>query len=1184
MRAGSSIRHRGLRLFFAIGLALVAGCGGGGGSAPAAAPSTTTSDPALAIGDSPDFQFVLNAVPALASGGGSTGAAATALTVHYQRSDGVYTGWQLHAWGAATDPGWGLGYNSSGSDSFGAIYELPLAATTGAVGYLFHNGDNKDHGGVDQSYTLVGGKNEIWRIQNDNQTYRSNPTGALAPDIATVRVHYQRFRNDYSAWGLHLWDGGALATARLPGAVRIDNWSAAVPFAALPGYAASSTEVVFDLPVVNPRTHAGAPALEFIIHGQSPNEGDQDGRSSNIRIDYAALTISNQVGEVWLQQHDAQVYAAAPDFSAASTTDARAYWLSRQLIQWPRVDSSGTFRLYHSATGQIVAARGARISGADGEISLAVSTAALPSELATRFKFVNPGVIVAVRDADLALLPGLLREQLVVVQEDASGRIVNATTAQLPGALDDWYAAAGGVDDLGVRIFGASTRFKLWAPTAQKVSVYTYDSGVGAALSVDAMAMDPATGVWTATRAGDLSGRYYRFGVEVFVRGTGVVRNLVTDAYSVSLSANSQRSYIADLSAASLKPAGWDAHATPTTVTTNTDLVIYELHVRDFSINDFSVSAARRGKYGAFTESAANGMVQLKGLAAAGLTDVHLLPVFDIATIPETGCTTPSPTGASDSPAQQALVSATASGDCFNWGYDPWHYNAPEGSYASDAADGARRIVEFRQMVQALHGAGLRVGMDLVYNHTAASGQKEKSVLDRIVPGYYHRLNASGVVETSTCCDNTAAENRMMAKLVIDSALVWARDYRIDSFRFDVMAHLPRSVLEALQSRVDSATGRHIALIGEGWSFGEVANDARFVQASQLGLNGSGIGTFSDRARDAVRGGSPFDSGNSLVANQGYVNGLFVDSNPLAGAKTRNDLMWAGDLIKAGLAGSIRTFPLTTSWDATLALQDISVNGGPAGYVLQPAEVVNYVENHDGTTLFDNNVYKLPVTTSSAERARVQILAAATVAFSQGIAYFHAGIDSLRSKSLDRNSYDSGDWFNRLDWAYGDNNFGVGLPPSPANSASWSVMQPLLANGAIKPAAADIAWTRDAFRDLLRIRASTTLLRLRSAADIESRLRFYNTGSTQEASLLAAHLDGKGYAGAGFQELVYLINVDKRAHELSVAALAGRAFELHPVHRAAAAADQRIAGEARFDPVSGSFSVPARSAVVFVVR
>jgi pullulanase/glycogen debranching enzyme len=288
-------------------------------------------------------------------------------------------------------------------------------------------------------------------------------------------------------------------------------------------------------------------------------------------------------------------------------------------------------------------------------------------------------------------------------------------------------------------------------------------------------------------------------------------------------------------------------------------------------------------------------------------------------------------------------------------------------------------------------------------------------------------------------------------------------------------------------------------------------------------------------------------------------------------------------VIKVGLAGSIRTFQLTTHWDANLALQDIIYNGQPAGYVLNPGEVVNYVENHDNQTLFDINAYRLPTTTSKEDRARVQILGAAINAFSQGVAYFHAGIDTLRSKSLDRNSYNSGDWFNRLDWSYQDNNFGVGLPMAADNESNWALMRPLLDNPAIKPTAAEIAWTRDAFRDLLRIRSSSTLLRLRTGDDVKSRLVFYNTGSTQVATVLAGHLDGTGYAGAGFKELLYLINVDKVSQTLTIDALKSKAFVLHPVQAAAGAADRRAAA-ATYAAGTGAFTVPARTAVVFVVH
>jgi pullulanase-type alpha-1,6-glucosidase len=486
-------------------------------------------------------------------------------------------------------------------------------------------------------------------------------------------------------------------------------------------------------------------------------------------------------------------------------------------------------------------------------------------------------------------------------------------------------------------------------------------------------------------------------------------------------------------------------------------------------------------------------------------------------------------------------------------------------------------------MVQALNAAGLRVGMDVVFNHTTSSGQAANSVLDKVVPGYYYRLNDSGGIERSTCCENTAAENLMMGKLMIDSAVTWTRDYRVSSLRFDIMGHHPRSVMEALKARVKVATGREVQILGEGWNFGEVANGARFVQAEMLSLNGSGIGSFNPIIRDAVRGGGCCDSGASVVANQGYVNGFFYDSNANASGQSRGELMWQADRIKATLAGSIRSFQMQTSWDATLPLEQIDVGGIPAGWVLEPSEVVNYVENHDNLTLFDNNAFRLPTTTSHEDRARVQILASAINAFSQGVAYFHAGVDTLRSKSLDKNSYDSGDWFNRLDWSYADNNFGVGLPPASQNADNWAYARPLLANTLIKPTAADIAWTRDAFRDLLRIRKSTTLLRLRTAADIKARLSFLNTGSTQEATVLVGRVNGAGYPGANFDELVYLINVDKTAKQLSLPTLAGHALELHPVQAAAGAADAR-ARQASFDSATGSFNVPARTAVVFVVR
>ncbi len=1156
---------------------------------PLPSQAVPVDDEAASICEAP-HATVLVPVPA------TPGDGARSVRVHYHRPDGDYAGWGLHVWQVDGDgqyladyPGvsWNAPLPRSGIDGDGAYFDIDASAFDAAAtgfGFIVHPPGQAGDPAVDRTWQFADG-DALWLLSGDATVYPANPRAAT-PDIDTVRVHYRRYDGGYAHWGLHLWDGSGIDVARLTG-LAIGDWNNPVPLSAMPNYvaAADGSEVAFDLPVLNPRDAAGRTRVDLVLHGvpDNPQGGvdNKDGWTSDIGIRFASLQVADGTGHAWLVQQEPRVFTAPPDLGRASTTDARAIWLSRRLLQWPRTDATGRFRLHHSVRGGIVARKGEPVAGADGALALLV-TQAVPPALAERFRWVGAGVVLSVADADDAALASLVRGQLVLVQEDAQGRVVSATTTQLPGQLDDRYAAADGLDDLGVRIDRGQARFRLWAPTAQRVWLCGYRARGGAPVLAE-MELDPATGSWSAARRDLRAGDHYRYAVQVFVRGVGLVRNLVTDPYSISLDADSQRSYIGDLSSPVMAPPGWARDRTPGVVRAQEDMSIYELHVRDFSINDASVRAPLRGKYLAFAQYNSDGMRHLRALSQAGLTDVHLLPAFDFASVPETGCATPAvPEAAPDSDAQQAAVAASRGSDCFNWGYDPWHFNAPEGSYASNADDGAARVREFRAMVMALHAVGLRVGMDVVYNHTSASGQDPESVLDRIVPGYYHRLDAEGRIERSTCCENTATEHLMMGKLMIDSVKLWATQYNVDSFRFDLMGHQPRAVMERLQAEVDAAVGRPVQLIGEGWNFGEVANGARFEQASQLSLNGSGIGTFSDRARDHARGGSGFDSGQDLLRSQGFLNGLHYDDNGSGGNHPRSALMWSADMIRVGLAGSLRGYPLQTHWDEVLRLEQLDYNGQPAGYVVDPQEVVNYVDNHDNPTLFDVNAYKLPRGTSREDRARVQVLGAAITAFSQGVAYFHAGIDTLRSKSLDRNSYDSGDWFNALDWTYRSNNFGVGLPMQSDNGANWPVMAPLLADPSIRPMPADIRWARDAFRDLLRIRASSTLFRMRTADDVAQRLRFHNTGSRQEPTVLAAHLDGRGYAGAGFREIVYLVNVDKRAHALPIPAEAGKSYRLHPVHQARDAADRRAAG-ARYDPAAGTFHVPARTAVAFVV-
>ena len=712
------------------------------------------------------------------------------------------------------------------------------------------------------------------------------------------------------------------------------------------------------------------------------------------------------------------------------------------------------------------------------------------------------------------------------------------------------------------------------------------------------MTWNPRTCVWTA--GGDsawANKKYYKYEVKVFVRLTGeaetnkVETNLVTDPYSLGLSVNSDRSLITDLHSHETMPRGWEDENRANDHFWHREsgpLSIYELHIRDFSISDASVPASDRGKFLAFTDSRSRGLTHLKELAKAGLTYVHLLPSFDIATVPEDPkdqVTPVIPSAAPDSDAQQAAIASVRDQDGFNWGYDPWHYTVPEGSYASDA-NGIARIREYRAMVKALHDAGLKVVMDVVYNHTTASGQDPKSVLDRIVPGYYHRLDPVGNVLADSCCSDTAAEHAMFEKLMIDSTEVWTREYHVDGFRFDLMSFHPKDTMLRLRANLQRFNP-DVYIYGEGWNFGAVGNNARFVQASQLNLAGTGLGTFSDRLRDAVRGGGPFDGGNAFVVNQGFINGLWYDNNALAQPQTpaqKDTLLHLRDLIMVGLAGNLSNYPLIDKDGHLKTGAQIDYFGQPAGYTGSPRENIVYASAHDNQTLFDISQYKLPVGTPLSDRVRAQTLGLAIIALTQGVSFFHAGDDLLRSKSFDNNSYNSGDWFNRIDFTYQSNNFGVGLPPAwGGNDGNWSVMAPFLRDPTIKPGFAEIDQTRRNFLDMLKIRNSSPLFNLTTAAEVIERVKFYNTGPTQNPALIVMAISS-GDRQAGRGGLIVFFNADTQPVAFSPqtnghADYAGAHVRLHPVQRSGA--DEVVKGST-FNS-AGTFQIPARTAAVFVV-
>ncbi|GII83928.1 hypothetical protein Ssi03_19180 [Sphaerisporangium siamense] len=1085
---------------------------------------------------------------------GSRAAAQGYATVHYRRPDGDHGGWGLHLWGdglaggTATD--WANPRPPDGADSYGAFWRVPLKDAAAPLNFIVHKGDAKDPG-PDQAFTPAA-RADAYVNSGDA---RAHPTRAAAENVAIL--HYRRPDGNHDGWGLHVWTGAAAPT----------EWAAPLAPAGADGFG-----VYFRVPLAE-----GATSLSYIFH-----KGDEKDLPSDRSVDLAAT--GHEVWRLAGAEGDLLPQPAAPG-ADADLSKARAHWIDRDTLAWDVTPSaSSRYSVAFSAQGDLAYDQGELrgdahlIRLAPGELT-AAQQAARPHLAAYAALKVDP------RDADL--VPGALRGQVVAVERDTSGALRAATGVQIPGVLDDLYARAVSAP-LGPVWSSGSPTVSVWAPTARKVELALYTGPAGGARTVHAMRRDDATGVWSARGTPAWKDRYYTFLVTVYAPAAGgVVTNEVTDPYGLALAADSARGRLVDLSDRSLRPDGWaDLRKPPATDRPS----IYELHVRDFSASDATVPAAERGTYAAFTRDSA-GTRALRALAADGLTHVHLLPAFDFGSVPERRAdrTEPSCDLAAlppDSDRQQACVAATAATDSFNWGYDPVHYTVPEGSYATDP-DGSRRVVEFRAMVAALNGAGLRVVMDVVYNHTYAAGQDPRSVLDRIVPGYYHRLLADGSVATSTCCANTAPEHAMMGRLVVDSVVTWAREYKVDGFRFDLMGHHPKANILAVRAALDRLTpardgvdGRSVVLYGEGWNFGEVADGARFVQATQANMAGTGVGTFNDRLRDAVRGGGPFDADPRV---QGFASGLAGAPNgsPANGTEEqrRARLLHYQDLIKVGLAGNLRDYRFTASSGAEVTGAQVDYNGAPAGYTAAPGEAVTYADAHDNETLFDALAYKLPPDTPMADRVRMQSVALASVLLSQGVAFLHAGSERLRSKSLDRNSYDSGDWFNRLLWdCAAGNGFGSGLPPAADNAATWPYAGPLLADPALRPDCADIGAARARAGELLRIRSSSPAFALGSREDVQRRLSFPLSGANETPGVITMHLDTAGL-DPRWASITVVFNATPDERRQVVPALKGARAALHPVQ---AASDDPVVGRSAFDPATGALTVPARTVAVFV--
>jgi pullulanase len=915
-----------------------------------------------------------------------------------------------------------------------------------------------------------------------------------------------------------------------------------------------------------------------------------------------------------------------PENVESKIMGASAHWVALDRFIWAIPENATRFELHYSFNSDIEIS-GNLVRGSD-VITLSMGSELSP-EKRDKFRHISdwPVFTATIDESDAKLI---LKSQLIAVAFDDSDNLLMATHVQTPGVIDDLFYFEG---SLGPDYSGNEISVNVWAPTAQYIRLNLYDAEKNLLKHVDPLNDMPLNGVWEFSGDSSWDKLFYRYEVTVYHHANSIINIYeVTDPYSVSHSTDSRFSQFADLkNDETLKPTGWDdlKKELPRPV----DITLYEAHIRDFSYTDFTVPEPQRGTYMAFTHNGKNGnhlsdgMAYLSRLAEAGLTHLHLLPLNDITTIREDrnqrielddpynriceliaherfieGCEK-----YGDQTIREVfeMLSANdpitleiqepynrighheavnrsdglASYDGFNWGYDPFHFNSVEGSYSTNP-EGVQRILELREMVKALHEIGLLIVVDVVYNHTSSAGLGERSVLDRVVPGYYMRRDPlSGDVETSTCCQNTAAEFAMMEKLMVDSMVLWAEMYKIDSFRFDLMGHHPRYVMENIQQALTNLTldehgvdGANIYIYGEGWNFGEVANDRIFDQATQFNMAGTGIGNFNDRQRDAIRGGMYSDWGR----NQGFTSGQYLFPN---GSVTESNdeqlarLLDYADRIRVGMTGNLKTYPyINRSGERVLGGEE------GIGYTLMPQESVNYIDKHDNESLWDNTQPKLPMDMSTDDRVRIHMLSNAMLNFGQGIPFYQMGTDILRSKSLDRNSYDSGDWFNQVDFTLETHNWGIGLPPSWDNRARWEDMKPHLSNPKIQVNKEHMLLAHNIFLDQLRIRYSSPLFRLENADDVHKRVAFHNTGPDQQPGLIIMSISDGSCAGADLDPeldgIMVLYNADIKTVAYNYDFTG---FELHPIQKNGA--DGMLHD---LHPESGSINIPPLSSVVLV--
>lgn len=931
-------------------------------------------------------------------------AAGRTLIVHYGgRSDNNYEGWNLWVWEEGKD---GQQLSFTGEDSFGKVAVYQSNAQPSKIGFIVRLNEWEDKDiGEDRFVTMDGDVAEIWITSGEEEFATEPPEGAEAYDYAAIEEERLALYEKEEALKLN---------------IHYYNFEENYSKESVEAYAWAGDAVGGTYP------YAETDGFGAVFRvGLMPEEGVT---SAGIRI------LQNQEADALTEREVDLTKAKDGVLDIYLVEGNPTVWYEEAQVNYNPVIADAYFG--ETTSKQIIFTLSSPIDTADETEG---SKFTVTDEEGNTYPIVkvwseDPKVE---KTAYLIMKEPLdLSKTYTIAREDYEGCQVSMRKVIGSTYFDEAFAYEG--DDLGAVYTKESTKFRVWAPLASEVSLNLYEKGEGDNLLESVAMKADEKGTWVYEKQGDLNGIYYTYSIK-----TGNTVNEVVDLYARSTGVNGNRGMILDLD--TTDPEGFSEDVRPEFVN-DTDAVIYELHIRDLS-SEASSGIENTGKFLGLTElGTTNGEGLSTGLSHMldlGITHVQILPSYDYATVDE----------------------SKLDSNQFNWGYDPKNYNVPEGSYSTDPYNGEVRVKEMKEMVQTLHENGIRVIMDVVYNHTFNT---EESWFQKTVPDYYYRKVGDSYSNASGCGNETASERAMMRKYMVESVVYWAEEYHIDGFRFDLMGIHDTETMMAIREALNEVDPS-IIMYGEGWTSGEAAVESSLLATKNHTYQMERVGAFSDDIRDSIKG-NVFDS-----LDPGFVSG--------------KEGMEEG--IKFSVVGA------TENEQVDLSKHEKSTNFWSG----QPGQSINYVSCHDNLTLWD----KLAISNaqdSEEDRIKMNKLASAIVFTSQGVPFFQAGEEMLRSKpsqtvegGFDENSYCS---------------------PDATNSIKWDNK-------------GNVAEVYEYYKGLIAFRKAHGALRMTTAEEIQNNLTFVDT----EANVVAYTIKNSPN-GETAEELFVILNANDKPVEIAL--------------------------------------------------